>query len=139
MSTYCKEISCPPKKKKNSRTKVAICTYRSFVKAHQTKAMLINHELLSAERRCKQLFSHKTMQPRTFKKAFRASMGQRRFSLLFTWHCAPRRFSTKRRFHFAPVVEIVGNTWEETTPKTKQHSTKPTETSPTNDGLHRHA
>ena len=61
------------------------------------------YALPSAERRFKQLFSHKAMQPRTFKKVFRASMGQRRFSLLFTCHSAPRRFSIKRRFHFGTV------------------------------------
>ena len=44
------------------------------------------------------------MQPRTFEKAFCAPMGQRRFSLLFTCHCAPRRFIIKRRFHFGTVL-----------------------------------
>ena len=44
------------------------------------------------------------MQPRTLEKAFRASIGQRRPSLLFTCHCSPRTFGIKRRFHFGTVV-----------------------------------
>ena len=44
------------------------------------------------------------MQPRTFENAFRASMRQRRFSLLFACHFAPRAtFSIKRRFQRATV------------------------------------
>ena len=52
------------------------------------------------------LTKHKAMQPRTFGKSFRASMGQRRFNLLFTCHCPPRTLSIKRRFQFATVVHF---------------------------------
>ena len=48
------------------------------------------------------------MQPRTFEKAFRASIGHRatKVKFLFTCHCAPRTFSIKRRYHFGTVNGI---------------------------------
>ena len=87
-----------------AHTKLANALISKFRLSSNEGHVSIFHELLSAVRRFKPLFPNRAMQPRTFEKAFRASMGQRRFRLLFIYHCAPRTFSIKRRFQSAAVL-----------------------------------
>ena len=80
------------------------CKYSmNFYPLYALRSTTISNSKYSKYSRFKQLFPHKATQPRTFAKAFRASIGQRRLSLLFICHCAPRRFSIKRRSHFGKV------------------------------------